>query len=277
MSGPACAVSYRRILGTNRSSGLYESTSGTQASPSRGSGDEQHGQVQRGALRHTGRVPARSLATTGAQRGHRRATRSVVGLVAAHLRGRSAGGAPGPEAGSRCRAPSEGELRLLAGPCGDRRGAPARPGRPGLGAGHYRGLVEQLASERRGGGPGVPLTSQRMAGRSGGRLGTWTIDPTGPAGEGGAVVDTLMRAWRAVRRPADRGVRGGLQGPAPGRPGRAPAAAGRRPLVRGVGWQLRPGCGDGAGTPSARCAAAGSAPSSTVGRYGVEVIEAHGV
>jgi len=140
------------------------------------------------ALRHTGRAPAPGLATTGAQRGHRRGLRSVVGSVAAYLRGRSAGGAPGPEAGSRCRAPSEGELRLLAGPV---RGPLPAPRRDRVDRGsalaHYRGLVEQLASERRGGAaPASPLTSQRA---DGGTLrregsGTWTIDLTGPAGEG---------------------------------------------------------------------------------------------
>src|SRR5690606_21811731 len=140
------------------------------------------------ALRHTGRAPGPDLATAGAQRGHRRRLRAVVGSVAAYLRGRPAGGSPRLEAGPRCRAPSEGELRLLAGPVRGPLPAPRRDRvDKGSALAHYRGLGEQLASERRGGAaPASPRTPQRA---DGGTLrrdgsGTWTTDLTAPAGEG---------------------------------------------------------------------------------------------
>ncbi|MFO7281379.1 MAG: hypothetical protein C0P77_013325 [Thermoanaerobacterales bacterium] len=93
------------------------------------------------------------------------------------------------------------------------------------------------------------------------------------------MVDTLMRAWRAVRRPADRGsAAAGLQGPLPGRRDGRLRLRGDVRWCGASGWQLRPGCGDGAGT--AICPVCGRrvrTQRSTVGRYGVEVIEAHGV
>lgn len=138
-----------------------------------------------GALPVTGRVPAPDLATTGPQRAHRRRLRAVVGSVAAYLRGRPAGPSS-PEAGPRGRAPSEGELRLFAGPVRGPLPAPRRP-RVDKGAtlAHYRGLVEQLASERRSVVP-VPPTPRRADGGTLRREGSgvWTIDPTGPAARG---------------------------------------------------------------------------------------------
>ncbi|HLT70985.1 MAG TPA: hypothetical protein VKZ72_12495 [Acidimicrobiales bacterium] len=91
------------------------------------------------------------------------------------------------------------------------------------------------------------------------------------------MVDTLMRAWRAVWRPTDRGVGTGPAAPLAGRRDGRLRLRGEVRWCGASGWQVRPGCGDGAG--SAICPVCGRrvrTQRSSVGRYGVEVIEAHG-